>query len=115
MADITIGPQVKSLLAIVTLPARLRLPPVDHLGRFVLFLGHKGNGMTFSAVEPHGFHMGIVAESDLSHPLYRILDVSTPDSSQGNSGEEENSRQEQSNHEFPHSPPPSKLYFVFWL
>jgi hypothetical protein len=115
MADITIGPQVKSLLAIVTLPARLRLPPVDHLGRFVLFFGPKSNGVTFSAVEAHCLHMSIMAESNFPHPLYRILDVSTPDSSQGNSGEEENSRQEQSNHEFPHSPPPSKLYFVFWL
>jgi hypothetical protein len=64
---------------------------VYHFGLLVLFRGYKGNGMTFCTVEPHGFHMGIVTESDLPHPLNRILDVSSPDSRQGEAGDDQDS------------------------
>jgi hypothetical protein len=79
MADITIRPQVKSLLAIMTGPARHRLSPVDHFGCLVLFLRDKGSGMAFGTIEPHGFNMSIVAERYFSDSFYRIFDVTAPD------------------------------------
>jgi hypothetical protein len=63
---------------------------MDHLDPLVLLFGNEDDGVAFGAIEAHGFHMGIVAESDLPHPLDRILDVSSPDSAQGNPGDQEN-------------------------
>jgi hypothetical protein len=94
MADITIRPQVKSLLAIVALPARLRLPAVDHLGRLVLFMGHKGNRVAFRAIEPHGFNVSIMAESYFPNSLDRKLDISPADPSHRYPGKKEDRSQQ---------------------
>jgi len=47
--------------------------------------------VALGTVEAHEFNMGVMTENDFSHPLDRIFDVSSPDSAQGYSGEEENS------------------------
>jgi hypothetical protein len=79
MADITIRPQVKSLLPIMAGPAGERLSPVDHFSCLVLFLRDERKGMAFGTIESHSFHMGIMAEGDLPHPFHRVLDVTAPD------------------------------------
>jgi hypothetical protein len=113
MADITIRPQVKSLLAIVTLPARLRLPAVDHFGRLVLFMSHKGNRVAFRAIEAHGFNMGIMAESDLPNSLDGKLDISPADPSHRRPGKKEYDSQKKHTREFFHFLPPY-LNDNFW-
>jgi hypothetical protein len=67
---------------------------MDHLDPFVLLFGYEDNGVAFSAIESHGFHMGIMAERDLPHPFHRVLDVAPPDSRQGETGDDQDSDQQ---------------------
>jgi hypothetical protein len=94
VADVAIRPKIKSLFAVMASPARHGLPPVDHLDPFVLFLGDEDDGMAFGAIETHGFHVSIMAESDLPHPFHRVLDVPPPDSCQGEAGDNQDSDQQ---------------------
>jgi hypothetical protein len=93
VADVAIRPEIKSLFAVMAGPARHGLPPVDHLDPFVLFFGNEDDGVAFGAIESHGFHMGIMAESDLPHPFHRVLDVAPPDPRQGEAGDNQDSDQ----------------------
>jgi hypothetical protein len=68
---------------------------MDHLDPLVLLFGNEGDGVAFGAVEAHGFHVGLMAESNHPHPLHRILDVAPPDSRQGEAGRGQDSDQQE--------------------
>jgi hypothetical protein len=90
MADITIRPQIKSLLAIMTHPAGLRLSPVNHFDRLVHLFRRKGTGVTFRTIETHGVNVRIMAESNFPHPFYRVFNVTSPNPSRPNRGKNQN-------------------------